>query len=181
MTEAAKTILHSLVSATPHRQWLYMDILLFSPYPPYFYFVPVSSNWISSILKFHLSVQLHHPPMQSVLLSSGVPPLQGSPGAPLPANTTIFEEALRDFKKGLSKKELGYFESVDLQDVEHTIKKIEFDQKQRKKMQNLARIKPFLDTMKQYGKIIEVFLNNSDIIAYIWVSIICQISSCMWC
>jgi len=98
-------------------------------------------------------------------------PSSGAPAQPPPLpGSKIFEDALRDFKKGLSKKELAQFQWVDFKDVEETIKDIERDQKMKKKMQNLARIKPFLEGMKQYGKIIEVFLNTSNIIAFIWVS-----------
>jgi len=59
---------------------------------------------------------------------------------------------------------------MDFKDVEETIRRIERDQRMKKKMQNLVRIKPFLEGMKQYGGIIEVFLNTSNIIVYIWVS-----------
>jgi len=96
------------------------------------------------------------------LPSSGTPP-------PLPGSK-VFEDALSDFRKGHSKKELAQFQWVEFKDVEETIRGIERDQKMKKKMQNLARIKPFLEGMKQYGKIIEVFLNTSSIIAFIWVS-----------
>jgi len=105
---------------------------------------------------------------------SAVSPLLPSSGTPaqtppLPGSK-VFEDALSDFRKGLSKKELAQFQWVDFKDVEETIRGIERDQKMKKKMQNLARIKPFLEGMRQYGKIIEVFLNTSNIIAYIWVS-----------
>jgi len=98
-------------------------------------------------------------------------PSSGAPAQPPPLpGSKVFEDALSDFRKGLSKKELAQFQWVDFKDVEETIKGIERDQKMKKKMQNLARIKPFLEGMRQYGKIIEVFLNTSNIIAYIWVS-----------
>ena len=101
--------------------------------------------------------------MQSVLAPPAVSPPSGTPAKPpLPR---IFEDALGDFKKSLSQKELAQFQCVDFKVVEDTIKSIECDQKGKKKMLNLARIKSFLDAMNQYGKIIEVF-----IIAYIWVS-----------
>jgi len=106
------------------------------------------------------------PPAASPPLSSSGTPAQPSP---LPGSK-VFEDALSDFRKGLSKKEIVQFQWVDFKDVEETIRGIEHDQKMKKKMQNLARIKPFLEGMKQYGKIIEVFLNTSNIIAYIWVS-----------
>ena len=97
-------------------------------------------------------------------------PSSGTRGRPPPPGSRIFEDALSDFKKGLSKKELAQFQCVDFKDVEDTIKDIECDQKGKKKMQNIARIKLFLDGMNEYGKIVEVFLNTSNIIAYIWVS-----------
>ena len=108
--------------------------------------------------------------MQSVPAAPPPLPSSGTPARPPPPGSRIFEEALSDFKKGLSKKELEQFQCVDFKNVEDTIKNIERDQKGKKKMQNIARIKPVLDAMNQYGKIIEVFLNASNIIAYIWVS-----------
>ena len=108
--------------------------------------------------------------MQSVPTVPPPLPSSGTPAIPPPPGSRIFEDALSNFKKGLSKKELAQFQCVDFKDVEDTIKSIERDQKGKKKMQNIARIKPFLDAMNQYGKIIEVFLNASNIIAYIWVS-----------
>ena len=118
-------------------------------------------------------IQPHHP-MQSVPVLSAVsppPPSSGTPAQPPPLpGSKIFEDALSDFKKGLSKRELAQFQCVDFKDVEETIKSIERNQKMKKKMQNIARIKPFLEGMRQYGKIVEVFLNTSIIVAYIWVS-----------
>ena len=117
--------------------------------------------------------QQHHL-MQSVPVpSAGSPPLpsSGTPAQPPPLpGSKIFEDALSDFKKGLSKRELAQFQFVDFKDVDETIKDIERNQKMKKKMQNIARIKPFLECVRQYGKIIEVFLNTSTIVAYIWVS-----------
>jgi len=112
--------------------------------------------------------------MQSVSVPSAVslpPPSSRTPAQPPPLpGSKIFEDALSDFKKGLSKRELAQFQFVDFKDVEETIRDIERNQKMKKKMQNIARIKPFLEGMRQYGKIIEVFLNASTIVAYIWVS-----------
>jgi len=111
--------------------------------------------------------------MQSVPVPSAAPPplpSSGIPAKPPPPGSTIFEEALRDFKQGLSKKELAQFQCVDFKDVEDTITSIQRDQTKKKKMQNIARIMPFLDAMRQYGKVLGVFLNASNIIAYIWVS-----------
>lgn len=109
--------------------------------------------------------------MQSVPVPSGGSPQVPSSRSvkPLPGSG-IFEQALSDFQKGLSNKELVQFQCIEFKDVEDIVKSIERDQKKKKKMQNIARIKPFLHAMRQYGKIVEVFLNTSNIIAFIWVS-----------
>ena len=115
----------------------------------------------------------HYPMPPAPVPSAVSPPLpvSGTPAQPPPQpGSKVFEDALSDFRKGLSKKELAQFQYVDFKDVEETIRSIERDQKVKKKMQNIARIKPFLEGMRQYGRIIEVFLNTSTIIAYIWVS-----------
>ena len=33
---------------------------------------------------------------------------------------------------------------------------------------NLSRILGFLEAMNQFGKVVEVFLNTSDILAFVW-------------
>jgi len=70
----------------------------------------------------------------SLLLSSSGTPVQPPP---LPGSK-IFEDALSDFKKGLSKRELAQFQCVEFKDVEETIKDIERNQKMKKKIQNIA-------------------------------------------
>lgn len=35
-------------------------------------------------------------------------------------------------------------------------------------MRNLSRILGFLEAMKQFGAVVEVFLNTSDILAFVW-------------
>ncbi|KAI5800428.1 hypothetical protein DFH27DRAFT_82123 [Peziza echinospora] len=81
---------------------------------------------------------------------------------------SIFEQALSNFKKQLTTEELDYFERTKLKDVHEAIHTIQFDQKQRKRMQTIARIKPFVDCMEQYGKVIDVFLNVEKIVAFVW-------------
>ncbi|KAF8429162.1 hypothetical protein EV426DRAFT_210872 [Tirmania nivea] len=91
-----------------------------------------------------------------------------SPASSKPLAPRVFDDALREFKKQLPAKDLAYFEAVGLQDVEETIKKIELEQRAKRRMQNLTRIQPFLQVIAQYGKVIEVFLNASTLIAFVW-------------
>lgn len=46
--------------------------------------------------------------------------------------------------------------------------RIQQEQDGRKKMMNMCRIKACLETMKQFGTVVEVFLNVSDALAFIW-------------
>lgn len=56
-----------------------------------------------------------------------------------------------------------------LEDVHAEISKIQKAQEPDRRLRNLPRIKAFLEGMEQFGKIIEVFLNVSDIVAFVWV------------
>jgi len=111
--------------------------------------------------------------MQSVPVPSAVSlplPSSGTPAKPPPPGSTIFGEALCDFKRGLSKKDLAQFQCVDFKDVEDPITNIQHDQKKKKKMQNIVQMMPFLNAMTQCQKVIGMYLTASHIIAYIWVS-----------
>jgi len=43
-------------------------------------------------------------------------------------------------------------------------------------MAYMKRLDPFLQTMEQYGKVINVFVNISSVVAFIWVCIISSIT-----
>ena len=84
-------------------------------------------------------------------------------------NDRGFERALARFRSHLSPAEQEEFSITSLADVQETIAHIQEVQGSKKKMRNLTRIKAFLEAMEQYGKIVEVFLNASDILAFVWV------------
>jgi hypothetical protein len=58
-----------------------------------------------------------------------------------------------------------------LDDLQAVIAAIQEKQASEKKMRNLTRLKKFLEAMDEYGKVIEIFLNNSQFIAFVWVSL----------
>ncbi len=84
-------------------------------------------------------------------------------------NDSGFQRALTRFKGHLSPTEQEEFGVTSLEDVQETIANIQENQGSQRKMRNLTRIKAFLEAMEQYGKVIEVFLNVSDILAFVWV------------
>jgi hypothetical protein len=79
-----------------------------------------------------------------------------------------FEAILSDFKTRLTPKEQESFQFVTLDDVRKTALLIQKDQEQLKSMMNLARIESFLEAMDQFGKVIEVFVNASSFVAFVW-------------
>jgi hypothetical protein len=89
-----------------------------------------------------------------------------------------FEAILSDFKTRLTPKEQESFQFVTLDDVRKTALLIQKDQEQLKSMMNLARIESFLEAMDQFGKVIEVFVNASSFVAFVWgpVKFILQVS-----
>ena len=79
-------------------------------------------------------------------------------------------EVLESFKRRLSPEEIEQFEIVTFADLQISIKKIQTEQASRNSLRNMARIRPFLDTLEQYAKVIEVFVNvKPDVLAFIWV------------
>lgn len=88
-----------------------------------------------------------------------------------PVSPSTFQKALDAFKTNarLSKDEIADFQMTSLNDLKLQISIIQNDQRKSRKMLYLKRLGPFLDAMEQYGKIVEVFLNVSDFVAFVWV------------
>ncbi|KAK7721312.1 hypothetical protein SLS64_001608 [Diaporthe eres] len=81
-----------------------------------------------------------------------------------------FEIALEDFKKNaqLGPDEIKEFRFADLNSLRSTIKRIQAEQEAKRRMRNMKRLEPFLQTMEQYGHIVDVFVNTSEVLAFVW-------------
>lgn len=79
-----------------------------------------------------------------------------------------FRISLTKFKKDLTQKEQDDFQITSLEDVRHEIGRIQNEQARRKEMLNMTRIQSFLEAMEQFGKVIEVFVNTSEFVAFVW-------------
>jgi len=86
-----------------------------------------------------------------------------------PAIEGGFERALARFTKRLTAAEQDQFRFSRLEDVHDTIFEIQETRGSEGRMRNLARIQAFVEAMEQYGKVVEVFLNTTDLLAFIWV------------
>lgn len=79
-----------------------------------------------------------------------------------------FTEALSKFKARLSSKEINNFEFATLNDVRATAIRIQYEQEGVKQMVHMARLESFLEAMNQFGKVVEIFVNASSFVAFIW-------------
>lgn len=81
----------------------------------------------------------------------------------------VFRDVLARFKLGLTQEEVEDFRFSTLEDVHKVIGDLQTEQGKKKKMMNLSRIQSFLEAMEQFGKVIEVFLNTTEFVAFVWV------------
>lgn len=91
--------------------------------------------------------------------------------ATLALRDPAFETALQRFKIGLTDADIDNFQFTSLQELKTTICDLQAKQASTRTAKNMARLKVFLEGMEQYGKVIEVFLNASGYVAFIWVSV----------
>ncbi|CAO2653806.1 Nn.00g032170.m01.CDS01 [Neocucurbitaria sp. VM-36] len=81
---------------------------------------------------------------------------------------TPFERALAQFKMGLKKRDLENFKKTALVDLRQTIGELQEKQHASRRLQGLNRIQPFLEAMDQFGKVITIFANTNEILAFVW-------------
>ncbi|KAF8454286.1 hypothetical protein BDZ91DRAFT_562030 [Kalaharituber pfeilii] len=88
----------------------------------------------------------------------------------IPFESSIFREAVSSFvdSSKLKPAQVQDLENTTLESLKSCINDIQTEQAKGVNMRNINRIRPFIDSMEQYGKIIEVFLNLSGFVAYIW-------------
>jgi hypothetical protein len=79
-----------------------------------------------------------------------------------------FQTALATFKAQLNSKEREELQFSTLEDVRLAIARIQAEQGSQKSLMNLARLESFLEAMNQFGNVIEVFLNASNFVCFIW-------------
>lgn len=84
--------------------------------------------------------------------------------------STEFEEAMKAFTTGLSPEEARDFKYANVQDLEAAIVKIREKQRSDRKLRFLKRLDPIIKTLRQYGQVIEIFVNVSNVVAFVWVS-----------
>lgn len=93
---------------------------------------------------------------------------QVGPQVPDPDVEDIFKDALKEFKKDLDTKYVRQWENTTLASVQQEINRIQVDQDRLRSLMDMSRIRPFLEGMEQFSKLVEVFLNTSEFVAFVW-------------
>ena len=79
-----------------------------------------------------------------------------------------FQDALDWFKKDLSPREIVDFEKTTLHSLKAEIIRIQADQERLRSQMHLERTQSFLEAMEQFGKVVDVFLNSTPFLGYVW-------------
>ncbi|KAH5205185.1 hypothetical protein HBI18_154700 [Parastagonospora nodorum] len=103
---------------------------------------------------------------QQPTLVTSTPPGQQPQSNKVPS--AAFRSALDEFQKRLTKDELVGFQTTTYSQFCDELHVLQEKQIKRREVMNLSRIAGFLEGMHQLGKTIEVFVNASNMVAFIW-------------
>lgn len=98
-------------------------------------------------------------PVSTIMPPSGPPTPEGS-----------LHRAIDKFKANLSAEQLRLFSICNQDDVYRTVAEIQKKHGPQRTLRNMQRIGAFLEAMDHLGKSVEVFLNLSPFVCFIWVS-----------
>ena len=86
------------------------------------------------------------------------------------AESSAFSSAMQSFHDTLSPSDADQIKKVaTLGDLTLAIRDIEREQAQRRSLRSMSKIRPFLNSLEEYSKVIEVFVNaKPDVLSFIW-------------
>lgn len=82
---------------------------------------------------------------------------------------SILDDAFRRLRDSVSPTDALLFQNTELKDVWDAAEEIQNAQRQRQSLQALSRIKPLLDSLERYSRVIEVLCNGTPYLPWIWV------------
>lgn len=86
-----------------------------------------------------------------------------------PSDCSTFNTTLKKFKDGLDHAEKESFKLVKLEDLLKEVNDLQARLIRQRRAKNLARLRPFLEAIEQLGKVMEVFGNSNEFVAFVWV------------
>ena len=126
-----------------------------------FYKVVITLYPHHSVL-FFLSIECHALQALLLLIMACV-----SKSSVAPSNS--FQRALDKFLRGLTDQQRHEFPACKLEDVWREVVAIQKKRGDQKNMRDMARLQKFLEAMSQYEKVVDVFLNTTPFLSYVWV------------
>ncbi|KAK3395111.1 hypothetical protein B0H63DRAFT_518180 [Podospora didyma] len=88
--------------------------------------------------------------------------------APAPADQCIFAKSIERFRASLSEDQKRDFSIANVKDVTREIQKIQNLLGPERKLRNFAKMRKFLEAMKRVEELVNVFLNVSEVVAFVW-------------
>ncbi|KAI0098044.1 hypothetical protein GGR51DRAFT_565932 [Nemania sp. FL0031] len=80
----------------------------------------------------------------------------------------VLERALQKFRDGLTQEQRQQFSASSIDDVKAEVGNIQNRLGSMKKLRSLRRISKFLEAMAQIEQLVQVFLNVSNVVGFIW-------------
>lgn len=81
---------------------------------------------------------------------------------------TIFERELKSFKARLTPAEQSSFAHTTIHDLYLTLASIQQTQISERTITNVKRLRKFLEVTQSLTKTLELFVNVSDFVAFVW-------------
>lgn len=87
---------------------------------------------------------------------------------------TAFQRAILKFQRSLTSEQKAQFAVSSQDDVISEVQKIQDRYGSTRKLRSLSRLSKFLEAMSQIEQVVTIFLNVSNVVAFVWVSILFQ-------
>ena len=88
----------------------------------------------------------------------------------MPPTKDPFTVALERFRNNLTPTEISQFNFTTIDDVWTEVETIQDEQSARRSLRNMKRIEPFINGLRNYSAVLEVFVQaKPEIMAFIWV------------
>lgn len=82
-----------------------------------------------------------------------------------------FYQTLAEFKDKLSQEQIDEFETCTLEDLHASVASIQEKQNADRKLKNMTRLARFVEAVNELSKVMEIFVNSSHFVAFIWVGV----------
>src|SRR3954454_6735581 len=87
----------------------------------------------------------------------------------------IIRRALDELKTSVSADDARTFQNTSVHDVWELARRIEQEQNQRARLQNMRRIEPILRSLESYARVMGTFCQGFSPMAWVWVRALLRI------